>query len=431
MRLKLMTSPGASGRKLSRSILGETYRRVRGITEEICRPLQVEDHVIQSMPDVSPPKWHLAHSTWFFETFLLLPGLTGYRPVAERYSYLFNSYYKSLGSHLSRAQRGLISRPNLQEVWEYRNQVDRAMDAFISGADVATWTRLAPLLELGLHHEQQHQELLLTDIKHIFFANPLRPVYREQSSPAARRVPPIRWQEFPEGMVWLGQAEGTFGFDNERPRHRVHLQGFRLALRLVTNGEYLEFIQDGAYQNPALWLSDAWELIQAEAWEAPLYWENSEGPWRRMTLSGMQTLEAGAPVSHLSFYEADAYARWAGKRLPTEAEWECAAGAVPVEGNFYDSAYLEPRGAAGQGSGLQEIYGDVWEWTQSPYTPYPGYHPPAGPVGEYHGKFMCNQMVLRGGSCLSSASHLRPSYRNFFPPAARWQCSGLRLAEDA
>lgn len=403
------------------------YQQVRQISEQICKPLAIEDYGIQSMPDVSPPKWHLAHTTWFFETFLL-PHLRGYQVFHPQFGYLFNSYYEAIGERHPRPQRGLLSRPTVEEIYRYRAYVDEGMRSLLSNS---LDPQLESLVQLGLHHEQQHQELLLTDIKHILALNPLRPVY-QPSLPAQSGSPSQeQWLDYPGGLYAIGhdQSEPTpdFAFDNESPRHQVYLQDYWLASRLVKNDEYLEFVQSGGYSKPEYWLAEGWATIQAQQWQAPLYWEQIDGDWWVMTLGGMQRLNADEPVCHVSFYEADAYARWAGKRLPTEAEWEVATDQVPLQGNFLEAGRLHPTPANGS-TRPDQLFGDVWEWTQSAYLPYPRYQPAAGAVGEYNGKFMCGQMVLRGGSCVTSQSHIRSTYRNFFPPATRWQFSGIRLS---
>jgi ergothioneine biosynthesis protein EgtB len=412
--------------------LAALYREVRGLTEALCAPLAVEDFVLQSMPDASPAKWHLAHTGWFFETFLLGPHLPHYRPFNPRYGYLFNSYYNAVGDRVPRPERGLLTRPTVEEVYRYRAYVDEQMLALLSGAGAEALSRLRPLVELGLHHEQQHQELLLTDLKHLFGCNPLRPAYRELAPTPSAPVPQLHWPTYAPGVRWVGHDGRGFAFDNEGPRHQVYLQGFQLASRLVTNGEYQAFLHDGGYDRPELWLSDGWNACRAHGWQAPLYWERDGGRWLVFTLGGVRDLDEAAPVCHVSYYEADAYARWAGARLPREAEWETAAAVVPVQGNQLDSGYLQPLPPAGPADdGLpRQLFGDVWEWTASPYVAYPGYRPAAGALGEYNGKFMCNQMVLRGGSCVTPPGHVRPTYRNFFPPEARWQFTGIRLARD-
>ncbi|AFY93653.1 ergothioneine biosynthesis protein EgtB [Chamaesiphon minutus] len=406
------------------SDLDNRYRQVRQISEKICRPLAIEDYTIQSMPDVSPPKWHLAHTTWFFETFLLSPHLPGYTVFDPQFGYLFNSYYEAVGARHPRNQRGLLSRPTVSEVYRYRAHVDRSMSKLLSSTAVDT--DFANLVILGLHHEQQHQELLLTDIKHILALNPLHPVYRDDlpSHPAAD-LQPLEWLKYPGGVYGIGHLGDDFAFDNESPRHQTYLQDYQLANRLVTNGEYLEFMQAGGYLESKYWLAEGWMTVQSQQWRCPLYWEQIDGEWWVMTLGGLKQLDLNEPVCHVSFYEADAYATWRGKRLPTEAEWEIATVSMPQAGNFLDSDLLHPTPTTNRN---YQFFGDVWEWTQSAYLPYPGFQIAEGAIGEYNGKFMCNQMVLRGGSCVTSADHIRPTYRNFFPPSARWQFSGIRLA---
>ena len=406
--------------------LAEEYLAVRHTTLALCSPLTVEDHGLQPMPDASPAKWHLAHTTWFFETFLLSTYFEDYRPFEAEFRNLFNSYYNAVGDRPLRALRHVLSRPSLEEVHAYRDYVDEAMLHFL----LDTPQEALPLIKLGINHEQQHQELIVTDVKNGLWANPLRPPYRAAGhllpSPEAAR--PVEWRRFAGGLNTIGFEGSGFAFDNEGPRHSVYLRDFRLASRLVTNGEYLEFIHDAGYQRPELWLSDGWDCARTNAWHAPLYWEHYDDEWWHYTIEGMRTLERNEPVCHISFYEADAFARWAKKRLPTEAEWEVAAQSSAVEGNLMESGVLHPR-ASGPSPGLSQIFGDVWEWTASAYLPYPGFHPAAGAVGEYNGKFMCNQMVLRGGSCATPQSHIRATYRNFFPPHVRWQFMGIRLAD--
>jgi ergothioneine biosynthesis protein EgtB len=426
--------------------LVERYLHVRRFTESLAAHLAPEDQVVQSMEDVSPTKWHLAHTSWFWETFLLQPRLEGYRPLDPRYAYLFNSYYVQAGERHCRAQRGYISRPTVAQVGSYRRHVDDAMEVLLSSWDGGLAAELEYLVELGLSHEQQHQELLLTDIKHVFSVNPLRPSFREEAPPALsrdgaggsgpgaeggteRRGAP-GWLEFSGGLHWSGHDGTGFAFDNEGPRHRVYLEPFALADRLVTCGEFLAFMEDGGYERPELWLSEGWATVQERGWTEPFYWEQRDGRWTVFTLDGLKAVDPREPVSHLSYFEADAFARWAGCRLPTEAEWEVAVGDRAVEGNLVETGRLHPAPAPRTGDGLRQMWGDVWEWTRSQYSPYPGYRPAEGAVGEYNGKFMCNQFVLRGGSCLSSQTHLRPTYRNFFPPDACWQVTGLRLARD-
>ncbi len=410
----------------------ERYRAVRAVSEAVCRPLETEDYVVQPTLDVSPPKWHLAHTSWFFETFILKPSAADYRPFHPRYDYLFNSYYEAVGERHPRSQRGLVTRPTAREIYAYRAHTDRAIERFIASCDAQTWATAQPILELGLHHEQQHQELLLTDIKAILAASPLDPAYLPLPDPTPGSPMPLTrptdgWRAIEGGKRLIGHDGAGFAFDNEGPHHAVWLRPFRIAERLVTNGDFLAFMADGGYARPELWLSDGWATVTARGWRSPLYWRQAEGgDWQTLTLRGLQPVSPDEPVCHISFYEADAYARWAGKRLPTEAEWEAAARALPVAGNFYESGALHPRPQPASAP----FYGDVWVWTASPYTAYPGFRPAAGALGEYNGKFMCNQMVLRGGSCVTSVTHIRSTYRNFFPPDARWQFAGARLAED-
>jgi len=409
----------------------ERYRSVRSTTERLCVPLTTEDHVVQSMRDVSPPKWHLAHSTWFFETLVLKAADSGYRPVHPQYANLFNSYYNSLGKLWERGQRGILSRPTVKEAMTYRQAVDEAMTRLLSGRAEGDYLLLERTV-LGLHHEQQHQELLLTDIKHILSCNPLQPAYAPRHLEDTAPPPAMAFIEFGEGLYEFGHDGTGFAYDNEHPRHRHFLESFEIGNRLVINGEFLEFIRSGGYQQSTLWLSDGWDIIQNEGWSAPLYWIERDGTWYEFTLHGLSPLDPYAPVCHVSFFEADAYARWTGARLPSEFEWELAARDLPIQGNFVESGAYHPTDCPTQAdtTKLSQCFGDVWEWTSSPYAPYPRYQPPAGPLGEYNAKFMCNQMVLRGGSCASPQSHLRATYRNFFPPAARWQFMGIRLARD-
>jgi ergothioneine biosynthesis protein EgtB len=409
--------------------LADRYAAVRRRTEWLCRPLVPEDQVPQSMPDCSPLKWHRAHATWFFETFVLRPHVAGYRPLVDQYLHLFNSYYNAVGPQFSRPQRGLVTRPTVDEVTAYRAHVDRHMDALLRGAAPVTGALRPEVIELGLNHEEQHQELMVTDLKHLWSHNPLRPVYHA-GGPAGRRAggtAPLGWVGFDEGIREIGHDGAGFAFDNEGPRHRVFLEAFELATRPVTAGEYLSFMEDDGYGRPELWLSDGWAAAGAHQWRAPLYWYREEESWWHYTLSGCRPVAPDEPVTHVSYFEADAFARWAGARLPTEAEWEAAAaGAVP-EGHFLDQGRFHPAPAPA-GSGMRQLSGDVWEWTQSAYASYPGYRPVPGALGEYNAKFMSGQMVLRGGSCATPAGHVRPTYRNFFPPAARWQFSGIRPA---
>lgn len=406
--------------------LGDRFCDVRLATERLCEPLDPEDAGAQSMPCTSPTKWHLAHTSWFFETFVIEPAVPEYRRFHADFSVLFNSYYNAVGEQHPRPQRGLLTRPTLREVLEYREHVDQHVAVVLQKEGLEQ--QLAERIELGLHHEQQHQELILTDIKHLFAQNPLRPAFAELEATPEARAGAVEWFEFDEELQEIGLDLPEFGFDNERPRHRALVHGFEIASRLVTNGEFAEFVEAGGYALPEFWLSDGWAKVLREGWRAPLYWQSGDAGWQQFTLGGTRDLRADEPVCHVSYYEADAYARWRGERLPTEAEWEVAASRSPegLRGNFVESGLLQPAASSGP-----QFFGDVWEWTRSPYAPYPGYKAPAGAVGEYNGKFMANQIVLRGGSCATPRSHIRPSYRNFFYPGDRWQFSGLRLARDS
>ncbi|HEY2445670.1 MAG TPA: ergothioneine biosynthesis protein EgtB [Rhizomicrobium sp.] len=405
----------------------ERFDRVRGETERLAASLSPEDQGLQSMPDASPAKWHRAHTTWFFETFVLREHARDYRVFDPSYNFLFNSYYEAIGPRHARDRRGLLSRPSAQEVTDYREHVDRAMRDLLAQGECGEC--LSSIVELGLQHEQQHQELLLTDILHAFAQNPLLPAYAAYRPGEATQASSAEFVAFDGGRFCVGHAGEGFAFDNELPRHETLLLPYRLMNRLVTNGEWLAFMADGGYAEAKLWLADGWQRACEEGWRAPLYWHERDGEWFAMTMSGIKPVERDAPVCHVSYYEADAFARWSGKRLPREAEWEQAASIHDAgSGNFRDTGYLRPLGA-GRRQG-QQFFGDVWEWTQSAYSPYPGYREPQGAVGEYNGKFMVNQMVLRGGSCVTSADHVRASYRNFFYPHQRWQFTGLRLADE-
>ena len=409
----------------------ERFVKARNATDALARNLLPEDQTIQSMPDVSPTKWHRAHVTWFFETFLLVPHLPSYRIFAPEFGYIFNSYYQAVGPRHPRPQRGLLSRPSVAEITSYRNYVTEAMLRLIDEAGEEACETLMPLLELGINHEEQHQELILMDIKHVFSVNPLRPAYAEgHASPGVEiKTIALDWQEFPGGIAEIGhRGRGSFAFDNETPRHKVWLEPYRLACRLVTCGEYLAFIEDGGYCRPELWLSDGWASVEAQGWQAPLYWERGgDGQWSVFTLTGLGPLALAEPVCHVSYYEADAYARWAGKRLPTESEWEQAA--LAADGGT-KHGMLHPQPVLSRRAGLSQMFGEVWQWTSSSYSPYPGFRAPAGAIGEYNGKFMSGQMALRGSAVVTPPGHSRASYRNFFPPMARWAFSGIRLAED-
>jgi len=407
---------------IAETSLSRRFAEIRETSMRITASFSAEDQMLQSMPDASPSKWHLAHTTWFFETFILLPHSPGYKAFDPHFQYLFNSYYKQLGSHPYRGSRGLMSRPSLERVHAYRAHVDSAVLAFLDHANEEVLT----LVELGLNHEQQHQELILTDIKHALWSSPLRP--EPVSSTVSVSAAPLTWSEVEGGIHLIGHEGTDFAFDNEIPRHEVLLRAFRIASRPVTNAEYLEFMQDGGYRRPDLWLSDGWDKVCAEAWSAPLYWERKEedpASWCQFTWGGLKAVDPAEPVCHISYYEADAYARWRDARLPSEEEWEVAAARAPAEGTFLTKGSVHPR-PAGE---TPQMFGDVWEWTSSPYVAYPGFKPAEGLIGEYNGKFMVNQLVLRGGSCATPASHIRATYRNFFPPHARWQFSGVRLAK--
>ncbi|HEY5137439.1 MAG TPA: ergothioneine biosynthesis protein EgtB [Candidatus Nanopelagicales bacterium] len=407
------------------------YDDVRAHSEALAAPLSPEDQTVQSMPDVSPTKWHRAHVTWFFETFVLADHEAGFAPFQDGYWFLFNSYYETVGPRYSRPDRGLISRPGAHEVGTYRRNVDSRVRDLVTSLDTGTLEKLTPVIELGFHHEQQHQELLLMDIKHVLSRNPLQPDY--SGTPSPRSEPDtLGWVDVEGGLVEIGHAGEGFRFDNEEPRHRVWLEPYRLADRLVTNGEWLEFMADNGYRRHELWLSDGWARVNAETWRAPFYWLELDGVWFEHTLHGTFPVNPGLPVSHVSFYEAEAFATWAGKRLPSEAEWEHAVvldGATTAGANLADSETFHPRAAGPSTGRLRQAYGDCWEWTSSAYHPYPGFHPAPGAIGEYNGKFMSNQMVLRGGCALTPEGHARATYRNFFPHAARWALSGVRLAD--
>ena len=410
------------------------FDAVRGHTERLAAPLSPEDQTVQSMADVSPTKWHRAHVTWFFETFLLAEHEPRFAPFQDQYWFLFNSYYEAVGPRYARAQRGVISRPGAHDVGRYRGNVDDRVRDLLASLDEGALRAVAPVIELGFHHEQQHQELLLMDIKHVLSLNPLQPVYAGRPAPVGE-PDALGWVDVEGGLVELGHQGGSFSFDNELPRHRQWLEPYRLADRLITNGEWLAFMADGGYRRSDLWLSDGWGRVTAEGWEAPFYWSRHDGVWLEHTLHGTWPVNPAAPVCHLSHYEADAYATWAGKRLPTEGEWEHAATlaelAEPLEGgNLADLDSFHPRPAGPATGRLRQLFGDCWEWTSSAYLPYPGFHAAEGAIGEYNGKFMSGQMVLRGGCALTPPGHARATYRNFFPAGARWPVTGLRLAES-
>lgn len=406
------------------------YRTVRETSRSLSARLSDADATVQSMPDASPTKWHLAHTTWFFETMVLVPRLSCYRLFDKSFGFLFNSYYDTIGARQPRPKRGLITRPSLEVIYDYRTHVDAAVERLLCDAPSPD---LAELIELGCHHEQQHQELLLTDILHLFAQNPLLPAYKD---PGPIAVDPnadqtLGYKSVQGGVVEIGHNGEGFAFDCEGPRHSVFLEPFRLADRLISNQEWIEFIRDGGYDNPLLWLSEGWARARSENWTMPLYWDKRDDEYWAMTLRGAQPIDPAAPVCHVGYFEADAFATWARRRLPTEAEWEHAAGDVSQTGNFLESGRLRPKPAVKATGEVRQMFGDVWEWTRSAFSPYPRFRAAEGAIGEYNGKFMCGQFVLRGGSCVTAADHVRPTYRNFFPPDARWQFSGLRLAEDA
>ncbi len=441
LSIGLTTTP-AVPRPSELTDLADRFAAVRDRSCELCAPLSAEDHVVQPMPDASPAKWHLAHTTWFFEAFVLAG-----EPFDPAYEFLFNSYYEAVGPRVERARRGMLTRPSLDRIHAYRAAIDGQIAHALAHGSLDGDAR--EQLELGLHHEQQHQELILTDLKYLLGTQPLSPAYRElargdRAAPAIPAAPePLAWRSVAGGIVEIGAPHTGFAFDNERPRHRVLVAPYRLATRPIANAEVLGFIADGGYRDHRLWLSDGWQRVQAERWEAPLYWTRRDGGFAIYDLAGVREVDPGETACHLSLYEADAIARWLGARLPTEAEWEHAAAGAPLDGNFADAGRLHPERAAVEASSpgtpgtpgtsdapLAQLYGDVWEWTQSSYAPYPGFRPLAGALGEYNGKFMSGQHVLRGGSCLTPAGHIRRSYRNFFPPSARWQMTGVRLAAD-
>lgn len=417
-------SPEAVAIDDSSNTLFAHYQRIRDASIQHCIAMRIEDFVVQSMPDVSPTKWHLAHVTWFFERFVLQPNVAGYKTFNKDFDFLFNSYYYTAGEMHSRPQRGLLTRPTVDRIFAYREHVDEAMQSLLQ--DRAGDESIANLVMLGLNHEQQHQELLLTDIKHVLSCNPLQPaLHPDLPVRDSRDAPGYAFEDGNAGILRIGADGTSFCFDNETPRHQTLVHPHRIGTRLVTNGEFRAFIQDGGYTKPGLWLSDGWSTINEQGWNGPLYWD--EALETEFTFGGRRELDLHAPVTHVSYYEADAYARWAGARLPTEAEWEVAASAQSVAGNFVESGWLHPVSAIRSA----QFFGDVWEWTSSSYAAYPGFTPLAGSLGEYNGKFMCNQMTVRGGSCVTAQDHVRASYRSFFYPDARWQFLGIRLAKDS
>lgn len=417
-----------SSKRLSREYLLEQFQKIRAFTHYLVEPLETEDFVIQPMESASPAKWHLAHTSWFFETFVLGKFDPIFESMHPQYAYFFNSYYLQTGVPFTRAKRGLLSRPTVAEVFEYRAYVNEQVQKFIDDCDEATWHEAAKVLEIGNHHEQQHQELILTDLKYLLAQNPLLPTYRKIQKAKREQPKPLSWVSFDEGIVEIGNKGNEFTYDNEHPRHQTFVQQFELANRLITNGEYLEFMNEGGYERSELWLDEGWSTVQQEDWNAPLYWFKRDGNWMNFTLSGARIVDKNEPVTHVSYFEADAFARWKGCRLPTEQEWEHACGDQEISGNFVDDDHFHPVPIESKNGKLSQMYGDVWEWTMSGYSPYPNYKPLPGALGEYNGKFMANQYVLRGGSCATSKSHIRKTYRNFFHANARWQFSGIRLA---
>lgn len=422
-------------RRATKGQLMERYQSVRAKTEELCRPLEIEDYVIQSIDDVSPPKWHLAHTTWFFETFVLIPKLATYRAFDPIFQHLFNSYYQTLGEPYPRLRRGVLARPTVKTIYSYRHYLDQALLAYIDQTTDEDFQVIEPMVTLGLHHEQQHQELILMDIKHNFSQGPDFPSYQAHVlAPCKTSASALNLNRLAGGIVEIGHQGNGFCFDNELPRNELILKPYLIATRLVTNGEYAEFIDAGGYQNPTYWLSDGWDCVLKNQWQAPLYWYFIEGSWYLFTLNGLCKLDENEPVSHVSFYEADAYARFRGLRLPLEAEWEhCVAhfAIEPKTGHFLEENVLHPKASPVNQDMPQQFFGDLWEWTRSPYCAYPGYKQHHGALGEYNGKFMSNQFVLRGGACVTPQSHIRATYRNFFQPEKRWQFSGIRLAADS
>ena len=404
------------------------FKDVRAFSHYLVEPLEVEDFVIQASEFASPTKWHLAHTSWFFETFVLEKFDEDFESLHPQYAYFFNSYYLQTGVPFTRAKRGVLSRPTVKEVFEYRQYVNEQIASFIDSASDEMWAEAAKVIEIGIHHEQQHQELILTDLKYMLGQNPLLPVYRETDHQPVPNAGSLEWISFEEQVTEIGNEGDEFTYDNEHPRHRTLVQDFQLSNRLVTNGEYLEFINARGYSESKLWLDEGWSAVKNNDWKAPLYWFKRDEKWMQFTLSGAREVDLNEPVTHVSYYEADAFARWKGVRLPTEQEWEHACGDLPIDGNFVEDGNFHPTGSESPKE-LKQMYGDVWEWTMSAYAPYPNYKPLPGALGEYNGKFMANQYVLRGGSCATSKTHIRKTYRNFFHADARWQFSGIRLAK--
>lgn len=414
----------------SKEQLKKRFNAIRNFSITLAEPLEKEDFVIQAIENTSPTKWHLAHVSWFYETFVLEQAFPDYESLHPQYSYIFNSYYLQTGEPHSRSKRGLLSRPSVDEVLEYRKYVNAQVLNFVEDATQEQMAEFGPVIEIGNHHEQQHQELMVTDFKYMFAQNPLYPKYKELDHPRGQQPDSLNWIPFDEGIYEIGNSGDEYTYDNEHPRHRKFLESFEIADRLITNGEFLKFMSDGGYERSPLWLDDGWATVNERNWDSPLYWCKRDDGWYHYALGGLRKVNLHEPVTHLSYYEADAFARWAGARLPREAEWEVAAGDRPYDGNFVEEELFHPRPLQENSGGLKQMYGDVWEWTMSTYEPYPGYKPLPGALGEYNGKFMCSQYVLRGGSCATSETHIRNTYRNFFYPDARWQFNGLRLARN-
>lgn len=413
----------------SKEKLTERFNTIRKFSNFLVEPLETEDFVIQAIENTSPTKWHLAHVSWFYETFVLDKAIPDYESLHPQYAYIFNSYYLQTGEPHTRSKRGLLSRPTVKQVFEYREYVNNEILNFLDDATEEQLAEFGPVIEIGNHHEQQHQELILTDLKYMFFQNPLYPVYRELDLSDGGGPDSLNWVSFEEGIYEIGNKGNEYTYDNEHPRHRKFLESFELADRLITNAEFMKFMDDGGYERSELWLDDGWATVHNRNWNSPLYWQKQDGEWHYFTLSGLKKVNPNEPVTHVSYYEADAFARWAGARLPSEEEWEVAAGNKSYSGNFVEQERYHPRPLQQNDPGLKQMYGDVWEWTMSSYEPYPGYEPLPGALGEYNGKFMCSQYVLRGGSCATSETHIRKTYRNFFYPDARWQFNGIRLAQ--
>jgi len=427
-QLPIEIENGTSASKTSRERILQKFKDVRAFTMELVEPLETEDFVIQIAEYASPAKWHLAHSSWFFEAFLLEKAIADYKTMHPQYSYLFNSYYLQTSEPHCRNKRGNLSRPTVREVIDYRKFVNEHVIDFLEHCDEEIFEEWKDVLEVGLNHEQQHQELILTDLKIMFSKNPLNPAYVIKNRPAALPQPEINWIGFKEGIYEVGHPGGSFGYDNEFPRHKTYIHKFELSDRLVTNGEFKEFMENGGYNDPKFWLDEGYAQVVENGSDSPMYWQKSDGRWHQFTLNGMELIDMNEPVTHVNYYEADAYARWAGCRLPSEFEWELAAETLEVNGSFVDSRHFHPIGANPDETGLKQMFGEVWQWTKSSYAAYPGYETFPGALGEYNGKFMCNQYVLRGGSCATTKNHFRKTYRNFFHTKFSWQFTGIRLA---